>query len=468
MKRRRYLGALETLALVVVDLAATALAYVIAYHLRFETDIIPFLHLPSISVQYGTIGVVDVCFVVAFAMNRLYSHRRSLSPSDEFFRVVAGVSVGTLFAMATISFVLRGIFEFSRLMVAYAWFLSIILVSVGRAVVTLTQASLRKRGVGVRRLLIVGSGSPAHIVLDKIHRSPQLGYEVVGCMDDGSARGMGSDVPLLGELEDLPLVVERFHVEEVIVALSNPRPDTILDVADSLADLDVSIKVFPDVIQMITEDAGVDDLDGLPLVAVRQVALRGKNIVIKRATDVLVSLVVLVFGSPILLLIALLVKIDSRGHVFYVQERVGKDGKPFPCIKFRSMVEDAEGETGPVWARREDARRTRIGTLLRQLSLDEFPQFVNVLLGQMSVVGPRPERPVFVQQFSNHIPRYMERHAEKAGITGWAQVNGLRGNTSVEERTKYDLYYVENWSLLLDFKIMLKTIAIMFTDKQAY
>ncbi|MGH2518750.1 MAG: exopolysaccharide biosynthesis polyprenyl glycosylphosphotransferase, partial [Chloroflexota bacterium] len=269
-------------------------------------------------------------------------------------------------------------------------------------------------------------------------------------------------------LEDLPLVVERFRVEEVIVALSNPGPGTILDVADSLADLDVSIKVFPDIIQMITEDAGVDDLDGLPLVALRQVALRGKNIVIKRVTDVLVSLAVLVLGSPILLAIALLVKIDSHGHVFYVQERVGKDGKPFPCIKFRSMVEDAEAETGPVWARREDARRTRIGTLLRQLSLDEFPQFVNVLLGQMSVVGPRPERPVFVQRFSSHIPRYMERHAEKAGITGWAQVNGLRGNTSVEERTKYDLYYVENWSLLLDFKIMLKTIAIMFTDKQAY
>ncbi|MBV8084987.1 MAG: sugar transferase, partial [Chloroflexi bacterium] len=164
----------------------------------------------------------------------------------------------------------------------------------------------------------------------------------------------------------------------------------------------------------------------------------------------------------------LLVKVDSQGPVFYIQERVGKDGKVFPCIKFRSMVHRAEEGTGPVWAHPQDGRRTRLGTFIRKISFDEFPQFVNVLLGHMSVVGPRPERPVFVQEFSSRIPRYMERHAEKSGITGWAQVNGLRGNTSIEERTKYDLWYVENWSPVLDLKIMLKTIFTMFRDSSAY
>ncbi|MDE3075204.1 MAG: undecaprenyl-phosphate glucose phosphotransferase [Chloroflexota bacterium] len=468
MKRRLYLAALQTLALLVMDAAAIAAAYFVAYQLRFETDLVPFVKLPSITVQYGTISVVVVCFLVAFGMNGLYNRRRSLSGADQFFRVVGGVSVGTLFAMAMISFVLRGVFEFSRLMVAYAWFLSIIFVGVGRTVVTLAQGWLRRRGVGVKRLLVVGTGAPARIVLNKIRRSPQLGYEVVGLIDENGRRGFEDDLPILGGLADIPAAIERRRVDDMIVALNSSTPAVILDIADSVADLGVNIKVFPDVIQMITQDAGVDDLDGLPLVAVRQVALRGKNVVIKRVTDVIVSAAMLVLFSWLMFIIAVLIKLDSRGRAFYVQERVGKDGKPFPCIKFRSMVEHAEARTGPVWAQREDGRKTRIGAVLRRLSLDELPQFVNVLLGQMSVVGPRPERPVFVRQFSDDIPRYMERHAEKAGITGWAQVNGLRGNTSIEERTKYDLYYVENWSLLLDLKIMLKTLLVVFTDKQAY
>jgi exopolysaccharide biosynthesis polyprenyl glycosylphosphotransferase len=171
----------------------------------------------------------------------------------------------------------------------------------------------------------------------------------------------------------------------------------------------------------------------------------------------MVSSIVLVLFSPFMMLTALLIKLDSPGSVFYLQERVGLDGRPFLMIKFRSMRADAEQETGPVWASRNDPRRTRLGRILRRLSLDEFPQFINVLLGDMSIVGPRPERPVFVEQFRKQIPRYMERHKEKAGITGWAQVNGLRGDSSIEERTRYDLWYVENWSLLLDFKIMLRT-----------
>ena len=382
--------------------------------------------------------------------------------------MIAGVSVGTLFAVAMVSFALLGILELSRLMVVYAWFLSVLMVSGGRALVALVEATLRRHGIGNKRILIIGSGPPAHIVLDKIRRSPELGYTVIGFLDEYGLPGFSSELPILGSIADVASIVRSNSVDEVIVALSRSSSEAVLEIMDLLGSSEVEVKFLPDIAQMVTQDAGIDDLNGLPLVAIRQSRLRGKNIAIKRAMDVVVSMIVLVFFSPLLTLISLLVKAESRGPVFYVQQRVGKDGNVFPCIKFRSMIADAEANTGPVWAHPEDDRKTRIGGWLRRFSVDEFPQFVNVLLGHMSVVGPRPERPVFVQEFSSRIPQYMERHAEKSGITGWAQVNGLRGNTSIEERTKYDLWYVENWSPVLDLKIMLKTAAILFTDKQAY
>ena len=468
MKRRSQLPLLETLFLLIVDSVAILGAYLIAFRLRYQTDIIPFLRLPSRFVQYGTAVVVVCCFLAAFAMNGLYSRRRSLNPVDEAVRVIGGVSVGTLFAVAMVSFALLNILELSRLMVIYAWFMSVLLVSGGRALVALIEAWLRRHGVGAKRILVIGSGAPARVVLDKIRRSPELGYTVIGFLDEADPLASPSDLPILGGLGDLASVVSANGVEEVIVALNRSNPEALLEIMDLLDGSEVQVKVLPDVVQMIIQDAGIDDLNGLPLVAVRQSRLRGRNVMVKRAMDVLVSLLVLVFLSPFMAVISLLVKVDSRGPVFYIQERVGKDGRVFPCIKFRSMVDEAEAETGPVWANRQDKRKTRLGAVLRRFSFDEFPQFVNVLLGHMSVVGPRPERPVFVQEFRHRIPRYMDRHAEKSGITGWAQVNGLRGNTSIEERTKYDLWYVENWSPVLDLKIMLKTLAILFTDNQAY
>ena len=208
----------------------------------------------------------------------------------------------------------------------------------------------------------------------------------------------------------------------------------------------------------------ISDLHGMPLVSVRDAALRGWRSALKRVVDVLVSGTVLVFASPVLLFLALLVKLSSPGPVFYAQERVGLNGKSFWVLKYRSMRTDAESKTGPIWASRGDSRATPLGRFLRRSSLDELPQFINVLMGDMSIVGPRPERPVFVEQFSQSIPDYWKRHWEKAGLTGWAQVNGLRGDTSIEERTAYDLWYVENWNLWLDFKIMLRTIPAMLRD----
>lgn len=229
------------------------------------------------------------------------------------------------------------------------------------------------------------------------------------------------------------------------------------------------VRIFPDLFQIMAAEVAISDLDGLPMLSVRDVALRGWKRSVKRAMDIAVSAAGLVILSPVLMLIAALIRLESKGPVFYAQERVGLDGKPFPMLKFRSMRVDAEQQSGPVWATADDPRRTRFGSILRRTSLDELPQLINVLLGEMSLVGPRPERPVFVEQFRQVVPRYMERHAEKAGMTGWAQVNGLRGDTSIVERTKYDLYYVENWSLLFDLKIIVRTfINILRGDRNAY
>jgi exopolysaccharide biosynthesis polyprenyl glycosylphosphotransferase len=223
------------------------------------------------------------------------------------------------------------------------------------------------------------------------------------------------------------------------------------------------------VFQIMANEVTTSELSGLPLVRIRDVALRGWNRALKRATDFTLSAVMLVLLAPLLLFLALVVKATSPGGPsFYVQERLGLDGRPFQLLKFRSMRVDAEAGTGPVMARPDDDRTTTLGKVMRRLSIDELPQLVNVLIGEMSLVGPRPERPHFVQQFAHAIPRYADRHQEKAGMTGWAQVNGLRGRTSIEERTRYDLFYVEHWSLLFDLKIMLKTLAAIVRDRNAY
>ncbi|MBA3533140.1 MAG: exopolysaccharide biosynthesis polyprenyl glycosylphosphotransferase [Ardenticatenales bacterium] len=226
------------------------------------------------------------------------------------------------------------------------------------------------------------------------------------------------------------------------------------------------MKVFPDLFQFMAGEMTIGDLNGLPLLTVRDIALQGWKLGVKRLVDMLLSGMALVALSPLMLLIAILIKLESPGAVFFTQERMGLDARPFRLIKFRSMRQDAERHA--TWTTENDPRVTRLGRFIRKTSIDELPQFINVLLGEMSIVGPRPEQPQYVEQFQQSIPRYMDRHREKAGITGWAQVNGLRGDTSIYERTKYDLWYIENWSLTLDFKIMLRTAVKMLFDRSAY
>jgi Undecaprenyl-phosphate glucose phosphotransferase len=274
-------------------------------------------------------------------------------------------------------------------------------------------------------------------------------------------------VPVLGGLDDIPHLIQEHDIQEVIIGRPELNHSQVLAIISRCERGQVGIKIFPDLFQIIATELSIGDLGGLPLLTVRDVALRGWKLTLKRSVDVLGSGLGLIFLSPFLVLTAVMIKLDSPGPVFYAQERMGLDARPFWCLKFRSMRTDAEKD-GPGWTTEGDPRVTRVGKWLRRLSVDELPQLINVLVGDMSLVGPRPERPVYVEQFRRSIPRYMDRHREKAGLTGWAQVNGLRGDTSIAERTKYDLWYIENWSLWLDFKIILRTVSNLFGDRHAY
>ena len=403
----------------------------------------------------------------SFFFAKLYHQGRAVSRVDLTLGMFRAVSVGIILTFALAGLVIPDL-DYVRRVPVYDWLFTFLVALSARLVHRALWSAVWRAGIGRLRVLVVGAGATAQDLVARIQRLPHLGYEVVGVVDDTPGRTRLRGIPVVGRTTDLGVLVERLEADEVLLALPHASHDVLLGLVSQCRHDGVTIKVFPDVFQILAHEIQLSDIDGLPLLAVRDVALAGWRRSLKRGLDLAIALPLLVLSSPLLLLLAILVKLDSPGPAFYVQERVGLDGRPFPCLKLRSMRLDAERDTGAVWAMRDDPRRTRSGRFLRRTNLDEWPQFINVLLGHMSVVGPRPERPEFVREFEKAIPRYMERHREKAGITGWAQVNGLRGRTSIEERTKYDLYYIENWSILLDLKILARTLVMAFKDPNAY
>lgn len=451
-------------SLVAIDALMTGLAFAAGYILRLQSE---YENIAPFSDYWGMLLIHTATIILVFFFYRLYHRQRAQSHIDEFYNIFEAASVGTIIAIAFISLIFKNELDYPRLMMVYAWVLTILLVALGRTVHSRFQWALQARGYNEVRLIIVGAGEVGRMILQKIRQSPGLGYNVVGFVDDRNPSSNVLGVDGLGTTDQLSRIIEELEVDEVIIAMPEASHQEILSIIARCEREKVSIKVFPDVFQIMASEVSIGDLNGLPLLTVRDIALRGWRLALKRAIDILGSGLCLLILSPIMMLVAILIKLDSPGPVFYVQERMGLDAKSFMMLKFRSMRPDAESRTGPVWATENDPRRTRFGIFIRRFSIDELPQFINVLVGNMSMVGPRPERPIFVEQFKRSIPRYMDRHKEKAGMTGWAQVNGLRGDTSIIERTKYDLWYIENWSVLLDFKIILRTIVSVFSDRQA-
>jgi len=457
--------------LVLTDMVMAALAFGLAYVLRV---LLPFPEPVEGMRPFGE--YIPMLFIhvfsvlVVFLFFRLYNLRRS-SRVDEFYAIVAAAIVGTLMGVAVASLSLRGFVvgqDYSRAMVGYAWFLSTLLMTVGRLFNSWLRQHLTRRGWGRRRLLIVGTGDVARMILQKIMWTPELGYDVVGVVSFHETELTALlQVPIVGAAVNLGQIIDAQQADEVVIAL--PEETSHHDILWLISECErgrVTIRVYPDLFQIMAGPVSVGEMGGIPILTVRDIALTGWRRVAKRLMDAAGAAAGLVLLSPLMLLTAVLIKLESPGPVFFVQERMGLDAKPFPILKFRSMRADAE-KYG-TWTAENDPRRTKIGAFLRKANLDELPQFINILLGDMSLVGPRPEQPFYVEQFRRSIPRYMDRHREKAGLTGWAQVNGYRQDTSIIERTKYDLWYIENWSLLLDVKIVIRTILQLFHSPNAY
>ncbi|MEL6272543.1 MAG: undecaprenyl-phosphate glucose phosphotransferase, partial [Chloroflexota bacterium] len=352
----------------------------------------------------------------------------------------------------------------------YVTIFSMVLTGTGREGLRLLQSQLRRARIDTDKLVIVGGGGVAYDIALRIKQNPNLGYDIVGMVTrEGNHNDSLPGVKVIGAYNQLTDIIDTYQIEQVIIAVPDAKRIELVELISRCQRGQVDVKIFPDMLAYMAGDLNLDDLGGTPLITVRDIALRGWKLSLKRGLDVVGSLAGLIFLSPVMLLTALIIKLESEGPVFYTQERMGLDGKSFEMIKFRSMRTDAETK-GPGWTVPGDPRVTRFGHFLRSSNWDEIPQLINVLAGEMSLVGPRPERPVYVQQFRENIPRYMERHREKSGMTGWAQVNGLRGDTSIAERTTYDLWYVENWSLWLDIKIIIRTVVmtVMRRSPNAY
>ena len=458
-----------TFSLILLDSIMIVLAFAAAYLLRINLDWPGELAmLYPITSYLGFLTMQIAAILATLFYYRQYYIPRSVSRVDQVYYVIAAVTIGSLIAVGLSTLFFKendAINNYPRAMYLYAWLLSIIFIIIGRMLHQSVRNWLRDRGLGQDRLLIVGTGETARFILQRIQWSPQLGYELVGVIDGDGDEKEFFGVPILGNPEDLPDLIEKLSIDEVIVAIPEKGHREAVRVISYCERGRVTVKVFPDIFQFVTSHASIDDLGGLPLLSVRDFALRGYLLIFKRLIDLIGSLIALIFLAPLMLFTAVAIKLESPGPVFFVQPRMSLDGKQFMMIKFRSMRDDAEKE-GPGWTTRDDPRQTKLGTLLRKFEVDELPNLFNVLLGEMSLVGPRPEQAHYVKQFQLIVPHYMERHREKAGMAGWAQVNGMRGDTSIMERTKYDLWYSEHWSILLDTKILLRTFWQLFRPRQ--
>lgn len=466
--------------LFLVDLGLIAVAWVFAFWIRFHVlsgPLAPLGPIPPTSTYLAFLPAVLAIWGGALLVSGLYRAHRAERFSLIIWAVVRAAALSFVISIGA-TFFYRA-FSFSRLhMLLFGVISGGLLIGLRLGVyVILRQA--REKGHNVRKVLIVGAGKAGQRLARAFEHYPWMGFKVIGFLDDRSHVPVEPsdalypkqhiDPTILGQVTDIDRVFDQNEIDFVYVALPLSATQKIETVARECATHTASLFLVPDLFQMdLLLNSRISDVDGLPVIHLMDEAPFDFRQVVKRGIDITFSISILLLLSPLLLAIALAVKLSSRGPVFYKQVRMGLNGQTFAMIKFRSMPVDTESQSGAVWAEKNENRATRVGSFLRKTSLDELPQFFNVLRGDMSVVGPRPERPVFIERFRHEIPGYMLRHKTKAGITGWAQIHGWRGNTSLKKRIEYDLYYIQNWSLTLDLKIMALTVTRGLVSENAY
>jgi Undecaprenyl-phosphate glucose phosphotransferase len=447
------------------DLLLIAACWVIAYTVRFHVLPAPAKGTPPFAEYALQLVPILVVWGFAFRAFDLYRPNRLGSHVSEWLDVAKASTLGVLVLVAIMTFAFRE-YSYSRLVIVLFWAESIVAVSFSRAVFRELLRFARRHGFNQRYAIVVGGGEPAAEVLRVLRRRPDVGIRVLGMLSD--KREVSDNVRWLGGIEDVRAVLDRQQVDIVFIALPHADYSRITAVLHGIGDDPVAIHLVPDVFGLASLRGGVEEFETVPFIHLRESPLYGWNRVLKRAFDLVGGAAALILAAPVMLAIVVALKLMSPGPVLYRQERMGVDGRRFRMLKFRTMRVDAEAQTGPVWATPDDPRRTWLGVFLRRWSLDELPQLLNVLRGEMSLVGPRPERPSFVEEFRRRVPGYMLRHKVKAGITGWAQINGWRGNTSIERRIECDLYYIERWSLAFDLLILIQTLWYGIRNRNAY
>jgi exopolysaccharide biosynthesis polyprenyl glycosylphosphotransferase len=455
------------------DVTAILFSFIISYYLRFYSPLAGIFHfegdIPPLS------GYMTLCFMVIpvwiliFQSRKMYRPRRVVFIFDEFFLISRLVTFGIIFSFGLIFF--YRVFPYSRLVFVLIWAVSIFLITIGRYYVLKLEKNLYNKGKALDTTLIAGNNETALDIYENFLKHPYAGFKIAGYIeeDDFAGEDFLKGKNKLGNFSDIVDVIKRYRVRTVLVAVPSKEHDKLYELMKRCEGENVDFLLVPDFLEMITSSVRVQEIDGIPFLKIKSIPMNVWNSIIKRLFDMIFAFAFLLIISPLLILITILIKLTSKGKVFYKQERVSLEGRKFQMIKFRSMVEGAEAGTGAVFASKNDTRISPVGKVLRKYSLDELPQFINVLKGDMSIVGPRPEREHFINIMKMKIPKYLERHRVKCGITGWAQVNGLRGqDTSLEKRIEYDIYYIENWSVIFDLKIIIKTLREMFFSKAAF
>ena len=463
------------------DLLGIALAYFCSYFFRFKTfiPINPERGTPAIKSYIIVFPLFLGLHLLIFFIQGFYRTRLKRLKIDDLFFVTINVIMTVLIVQAVLSYLsnysqglaplFRMNFKISHGFLAIYAVYFILFILFLRFQIYFFMKRRFAKGMNLQNILVVGAGEMGKAVTQKLLELKDLGFIVKGFLDDNREVGkeleIGGGIKVLGPVRDLERFLESEQISDVYVALDLNNYSQILETLQVVNKYAVNVRLVPDLFQLLTLKAKLEDLDGFPVISINESPLRGVMLFFKRGMDIFTSFILLILLSPLFLIIGILIKLTSKGPVFYHQERMGVDGRKFMMHKFRTMVSDAEAKSGPVMCAPDDPRITRIGRKLRRLSIDEFPQLFNVLRGDMSLVGPRPERPVFVQEFREKIPKYMLRHKVKSGVTGWAQVHGLRQDTSIDKRLEYDFYYIQNWSFALDLKILWMTLSKGFIDK---
>ena len=456
---------------VVLDAVIVAVSYMLAWYLKFASpfsDIDPNVGVLSMSTYFEMLYFIVPGYLILYYAFHLYTPKRATAHRYEIINIFQANTVGMVLMMAGWYMVAQ--IHFSRTMMAMFYAINIILTTLGRSLIRMLLQYFREKGYNLKYILLVGYSRATEEYINRINTNPQWGYVVRGILDDSVPSGtLYKGVKVVGSIENLLYILPENKLDEIAITLPLKDYDKLEHIVDLCEKSGVHTKFIPDYNSLFPSRPYTEDLMGLPVVNIRYVPLTNTlNWWMKRLVDILVSLVGLVVASPIMLISAIAVKCSSRGPIIFKQERIGLHNKPFRMYKFRTMEVQKPSAEQKGWTTKDDPRVTKVGKFLRRTSIDELPQLFNILMGDMSVVGPRPERPQFVEQFKEEIPRYMVKHQVRPGLTGWAQINGWRGDTSIKRRIEYDIFYIENWTMSFDVKIMLLTIFRGFINKNAY